>query len=468
MTARHEARPTESRPADREHSLAPPAAAPRRPRLGEVLLDARERKAVDLSRAERDTKIRAKYLEALEQSDFGKLPGAVYTKGFLRNYAIYLGLDPEAVLAQWKEEVGTVKLDTAVVIPPRPLEAPRGGLTFIPGVVFAALLTAGVLLFAGYVVYQLLRFDHPPSLAISSPAALVSTLDADHTTLTGTSDPGTLITIQATAAQTYQITADASGHWAQAVALAKGRNQFTIVATDPTTNKVSATSDVIITVPLPSPGPESPTLTVTSPTDGTSFQNGAIPIQGTTTATTITVSAVYAGPVGASASPSPSSRGGPSPTPGSGPAATSQPPAPKQITVGSDGSFADSYQLAPGRWTLTITGAGPLGRATTEQRTVSVAFTGVDLVVAIRGGPAWIKVWVDGQLAVGYEAGQTLPAGRTVEFTAKTSVEVRTGNAGATNFTLNGSVLGTLGGSGVPQTWLFQPPAAPQQTNRVY
>jgi cytoskeletal protein RodZ len=54
-------------------------------------------KGVDLYRAERDTKIRARYLGALERGDYKELPGAVYTKGFLRNYALYLGLDPEDV-----------------------------------------------------------------------------------------------------------------------------------------------------------------------------------------------------------------------------------------------------------------------------------------------------------------------------------------------------------------------------------
>jgi hypothetical protein len=65
------------------------------PSLPERLYAAREHKGVDLYRAERDTKIRARYLGALERGDYKELPGAVYTKGFLRNYALYLGLDPD-------------------------------------------------------------------------------------------------------------------------------------------------------------------------------------------------------------------------------------------------------------------------------------------------------------------------------------------------------------------------------------
>src|SRR5258707_667736 len=63
------------------------------PPVGETLQQARERKGVDLYRAERDTKIRLRYLSALEDGDYAELPAPVYTKGFLRNYAIYLGLE---------------------------------------------------------------------------------------------------------------------------------------------------------------------------------------------------------------------------------------------------------------------------------------------------------------------------------------------------------------------------------------
>ncbi len=91
MTARHQIR-VGGRRLGRDRG-APIDATPAPP-LGEVLRLARERKGVDLYRAERDTKIRAKHLEALENGDYAELPGAVYTKGFLRNYAVYLGLDP--------------------------------------------------------------------------------------------------------------------------------------------------------------------------------------------------------------------------------------------------------------------------------------------------------------------------------------------------------------------------------------
>ena len=93
------------------------------PSLPDWLAAARERKGVDLLRAERDTKIRARYLAALERGDYRELPGAVYTKGFLRNYAIYLGLDPEEVLRQWRRERGDQTPAEPVMVAPKAIRA---------------------------------------------------------------------------------------------------------------------------------------------------------------------------------------------------------------------------------------------------------------------------------------------------------------------------------------------------------
>src|SRR3954449_4171234 len=101
-----------------------------RPSLPDRLAAARERKGVDLTRAERDTKIRARYLSALERGDYRDLPGSVYTKGFLRNYAIYLGLDPDDVLRQWRRERGEQTAPEPAIVPPRPLEEPARPLHF--------------------------------------------------------------------------------------------------------------------------------------------------------------------------------------------------------------------------------------------------------------------------------------------------------------------------------------------------
>jgi transcriptional regulator with XRE-family HTH domain len=63
--------------------------------IGSSLREARMRQGIDLSAVERATRIRPKYLAALEEERFDVLPGPAYAKGFLRTYADYLGLDAD-------------------------------------------------------------------------------------------------------------------------------------------------------------------------------------------------------------------------------------------------------------------------------------------------------------------------------------------------------------------------------------
>ncbi|MGH2406648.1 MAG: helix-turn-helix domain-containing protein [Candidatus Limnocylindrales bacterium] len=458
MTARDQARPSARRLADRgairerarlDAALPRPVPIPPgSPRLGELLLAARERKGVDLYRAERDTKIRAKFLAALEHGEFRDLPGAVYTKGFLRNYAIYLGLDPEAVLTRWKSEVGETRRQEATIVVPR-LDAPRG-LTITRGIVVTAILAIGVLAFAGYIALQIARFQQPPTLLVDQPA--LSQASGDTTLISGHGDPGAGIAILAVGQDTFRLTVPADGVWQLVVPLKKGRNDFTITATDQATQRDSAPVRLIVTVPIPV-GQEAPTLTVSSPTDATSFTNGAIPVLGTTNAQKIVVSATYQGP--ASATPKPTPR----------PPAT---PAPQEMAVDPDsGAFSGPYQLAPGRWQLTIAATDASDKTTTVLRNVSVAYIGVNLDVQVKGSTAWLKVWIDDVLVPGYEGGVNVKAGQTVHFKGGTSVEVRSGNPGATFFVLNGVALGSLGPGSSPQTWKFTSASPPEKTGRT-
>jgi cytoskeleton protein RodZ len=69
--------------------------------IGNSLREARLRQGFELPRVEADTKIRAKYLRALEEEHFEVLPGETYVKGFLRTYAEYLGLDGQLYVDEY-------------------------------------------------------------------------------------------------------------------------------------------------------------------------------------------------------------------------------------------------------------------------------------------------------------------------------------------------------------------------------
>jgi cytoskeletal protein RodZ len=72
------------------------------PSIGETLREARMRQRLDITDVEAQTKIRAKYLRALENEDFGMLPGATFVKSFLRTYAEFLGLDPHLLVEEYR------------------------------------------------------------------------------------------------------------------------------------------------------------------------------------------------------------------------------------------------------------------------------------------------------------------------------------------------------------------------------
>lgn len=75
--------------------------------IGRTLKQARSRLGLTLEEAERSTRIRARYLEALERGELAELPSLVQARGFLRNYAEYLGLDHQALLRRYAEVVNS-------------------------------------------------------------------------------------------------------------------------------------------------------------------------------------------------------------------------------------------------------------------------------------------------------------------------------------------------------------------------
>jgi cytoskeleton protein RodZ len=84
--------------------------------IGTTLREERIRLGLGIDQVEADTKIRAKYLMALEDERFEALPGTAYARAFLRDYAEQLGLDPQALVDRLNQVVG---LDDDVVLAPR-------------------------------------------------------------------------------------------------------------------------------------------------------------------------------------------------------------------------------------------------------------------------------------------------------------------------------------------------------------
>jgi cytoskeleton protein RodZ len=109
--------------------------------IGESLRRARTDRGLELEQVSDETKIRVRYLRALENEDWGTLPAPAYARGFLRTYAAFLGLDADALVEEFRRTVGD--RETAPAEERRAVPPGLGGSTFP---------SRGVLVAAGAVV----------------------------------------------------------------------------------------------------------------------------------------------------------------------------------------------------------------------------------------------------------------------------------------------------------------------------
>jgi cytoskeleton protein RodZ len=97
------------------------------PEIGETLREARMRERIDVSEIEAKTKIRAKYLRALENEEWDLLPGPTFVKSFLRTYATALGLDGKALVEEYRLNYERPsEPPEPIVSSPRKVRVPRG------------------------------------------------------------------------------------------------------------------------------------------------------------------------------------------------------------------------------------------------------------------------------------------------------------------------------------------------------
>ena len=75
--------------------------------IGATLREARNRRKIDLSEVEAAIKIRPRYLQAIENEEWDALPGGAYTRGFIRTYASYLGLDGDRLADDYRRSHAT-------------------------------------------------------------------------------------------------------------------------------------------------------------------------------------------------------------------------------------------------------------------------------------------------------------------------------------------------------------------------
>lgn len=158
---------------------------------GSILKKERLRRNYSLDEVSTATKIQKHYLESLENNDYAKFPSSVYAKGFLTNYAKFLGISPKRIIALYRRSVGEAP-PQKIVEGPKPLKQPKFIMT--PGIIIITIVVLVVIATFGYLIYQFYSFQKPPMLKITEPAANATVTESE-VTLKGETDPGMFVTV---------------------------------------------------------------------------------------------------------------------------------------------------------------------------------------------------------------------------------------------------------------------------------
>lgn len=166
--------------------------------IGATLREARNRRKVDLSEVEAAIKIRVRYLQAIENEDWEALPGGAYTRGFIRTYASYLGLDGERLADDYRR---TTAPPGGERVPKRVEPVPTGPRNPRPRLSGRLLIAAVCLLLVALVIGIALADDDGGSSSSSSSTAADSgkRRKQQKTSVAPGTKPGVAVRLAATA-----------------------------------------------------------------------------------------------------------------------------------------------------------------------------------------------------------------------------------------------------------------------------
>lgn len=161
--------------------------------LADILKKARKDKGVSLSDAEIGTKVREKFLAALEEGNWKVLPQDVYVRGFILAYAKFLDLATDSVLGQYEKEAKIRRNSTAAKISYNQ-SIKEGRVLVTPKILAYAGLSMFFISLFSYVVIQVLNFAGSPNLKIVTPDNNMVT-ESDTIDLMGITDTDTMVAV---------------------------------------------------------------------------------------------------------------------------------------------------------------------------------------------------------------------------------------------------------------------------------
>ena len=191
--------------------------------IGEIIHASRVDRSLSEQQLSGLTRIDVKYIQALEENDFQKLPSATFTKGFVRNLAQALGKNPDEWVALLRRDYQAATVPVSASTPPR--RQPKFSFSSL----FqsqTALLLLGSLVFVIYLGFQYRAVITPPALDVINPQKDAVTISP--ITIEGKTASGTTITIN----DDLKITPDSSGYFAAKLNFSPGQNEIKVSVTN--------------------------------------------------------------------------------------------------------------------------------------------------------------------------------------------------------------------------------------------
>lgn len=193
--------------------------------LGERMKKIRDERRLSLSEIAKSTKIQVKYLEFIEEGDYLKLPADVYVKGFLRSYAIFMGLSETMLIKQFEREKGIHKNIKKVVECDGSREPIRfSSLVITPKIIIISSVSFVVVAGFLYLYAEVNNFVSKPRLAIMTPAD-GTTINGTSTHVTGIAEKDALVFINE-----QPVMVSEKGEFSQDIGLKAGVNMINVKA----------------------------------------------------------------------------------------------------------------------------------------------------------------------------------------------------------------------------------------------
>lgn len=188
--------------------------------IGQILKSKREEKNLTLDEVEKAIKVKKKFLKLLEENNLQKLPSAAYARGFVKNYAQFLELPSEKILAIFRRQFKAEEQG----LPFNKLREEGFSLRVTPEMIRGGLFLILLLLFFGYLFRQYQSLTFGPQLSLVEPQKnLVS--HTEKITIKGKTEPDIRVYIN-----DEEIYPNETGEFAQEISLSKGTNQVVVVA----------------------------------------------------------------------------------------------------------------------------------------------------------------------------------------------------------------------------------------------